>query len=124
MNRTFRRIIGCNIKFPKVFSQECIDIITALLKVRANRRLGILKGGAELIRKHSWFSRFRWEILRKKEMKAPFKLKVRGYDDISNFTSPGEEQNTLYKFNASDYDMMILVTLHRPEKNRIRCISS
>merc|ERR1719193_2228548 len=105
MNRTFRRIIGCTIKFPRVFSKQCIDIITGLLNVRSNRRLGIVRGGAELIRKHPWFSRFRWEMLRKKEMKAPFKCKVRGFDDISNFTAPGEEHNTLYKFNASDYDM-------------------
>jgi len=105
MNRTFRRIISCNIKFPKVFSKECIDIITGFLKVRSNRRLGIVRGGAELIRKHPWFSRFRWEMLRKKEMEAPFKCKVRGFDDMSNFTAPGEEHDTLYKFDASDYDM-------------------
>jgi len=105
MNDTFRRIIGGKIRFPKVFSPACKDIIVRLLQLRPNRRLGVLKGGSKLIRQHPWFRRFQWEQLRKKKMEVPIKSKVKGFDDLSNFTEPGDEVNQTYKFKSSDYDM-------------------
>jgi len=105
MSRTFRRIIGRNIRFTKLFSTECRNIVTDLLNVRPFLRLGAIKGGAELIRKHQWFSRFRWEQLREKVMVAPLKTCVRGFDDISNFTAPGKELDISYKFVPSDFNM-------------------
>jgi len=106
MNGTFRRIMACKFGFPKVFSPECKDIITRLLKVRPTGRLGVLKGGSKLIRQHPWFRRFRWDLLRKKEMEVPIKSTVKGFDDISNFTAPEKEKaHKSYKFKPSDYDM-------------------
>jgi len=52
MNGTFRRIMTGRIRFPKVFSPECKDIIRRLIKVRPTARLGMLNGGSKLIRQH------------------------------------------------------------------------
>lgn len=105
MNGTFRRIMAGIIRFPKVFSPECKDIITRLLHVRPTRRLGVLKGGHKLIKKHPWFWRFKWDRLKKKEMAVPIKSKVKGFDDLDNFSAPEEEEDRSYKFKPSDFDM-------------------
>jgi len=105
MNGTFRQIISGKVKFPKVFSPECKDIIRKLLQVRPTRRLGILKGGPKLIWKHRWFSQFRWGLLRTKKMKVPIKSKVDGFDDLSNFAESEGKTNEKYKFEPSEHDM-------------------
>jgi len=97
--------MACRIRFPRVFSPECKDIIRRLLKLRPTTRLGMLNGGSKLIRQHPWFERFQWELLRKKELEVPIKTTVKGFDDISNFEQYEEDAPEGYKFKSSDHDM-------------------
>jgi len=84
---TYRKIIQGKFKFPKYFSVDARDIIARLLRTKPTKRLAVLKGGADNIRKHIWYSqvKFQWDDLREGQLKPPFKPKVKSIDDISNF---------------------------------------
>jgi len=62
------------------------------LRNKPTKRLGILKGGADNIRKHAWFSTFEWDKLCDGSMKAPIVNKVRNNQDLSNFANSEEDQ--------------------------------
>lgn len=82
---TYRKIIKGRIKFPRYFSVEAKDLIKNLLRSKATRRLGVIAGGAENIRKHPWYNDFSWDELRGGKTPAPIKPKVKDPSDISNF---------------------------------------
>jgi len=105
MNGTFKRIMSCKLRFPKVFSFQCKKIVTNLLQLRPTKRLGVLKGGPALVRKHRWFKGFQWESLKVKKLVAPIKPTVKAFDDLRNFDVEEEDFNENYKFKLSDVDM-------------------
>jgi len=82
---TYRRIIKGKVKWVRTFSPEVRDLIQAFLRVRPIKRLGIRRGGVELIRKSPFFEGFDWKALQKQQMTAPIKNKVRDITDMSNF---------------------------------------
>jgi len=82
---TYRKIIQGKFKFPKYFSSDVRDLIARLLRTRPTKRLAVMKGGADNIRNHVWYSGFNWASLKSGETKAPWKPEVKSVDDISNF---------------------------------------
>jgi len=46
------------------------------LQKKPSQRLGVINGGAKLIKKHAWFSNFDWDAFIAEEMTVPFKPKV------------------------------------------------
>jgi len=82
---TYRRIIKGKVKWVRTFSPEVRDLIQAFLRVRPVKRLGIRRGGVDLIRKCPFFDGFDWKALQKQEMRAPILNKVRDIKDMSNF---------------------------------------
>lgn len=101
---TYRKIISCKFKFPKYLSPTSKDIITRLLKPRPTKRLGVLKGGAKLLREHMWFSNFAWEKLVDGSMTPPIQPSVKSPDDISNFEKFEQEEEE-FKFDVNRVDM-------------------
>ena len=92
---TYRKIIQGKFKFPRYLSPESKDLISKFLKSKPTKRLGIIKGGAELIRQHPWFKEFNWHSLRAGEMKAPIRPKVKSPSDLSNFDHFQEKDEDL-----------------------------
>lgn len=90
---TYKKIIKCRIKFPRYFSQEAKELIKGLLRSKPVKRLGVLRGGARNIRKHTWFSDFSWENLVSFKARPPIIPKVRGPDDIRNFDQVEEDDD-------------------------------
>lgn len=83
---TYRKIIQGKFKFPKYFSSDVRDLIARLLRTRPTKRLAVMKGGADNIRNHVWYSNgFDWASLKSGDMKAPWKPEVKSVSDISNF---------------------------------------
>jgi len=89
---TYRKIIRGRVKFPRYFTPEARDLIRGLLRNKPTKRLGILKGGAQNIRKHGWFYGFNWDKLYKGTLTAPIINKVRNNKDLSNFVNSEEDQ--------------------------------
>jgi len=82
---TYRKIIQGKFKFPKYFSADVRDLVARLLRTRPTKRLAVMKGGADNLRNHVWYSGFDWERLKSGESPAPWKPEVKSVDDISNF---------------------------------------
>lgn len=83
--RTYANIIAGHINFPAHISLAARNLIGKLLHRRPSRRLGVTKGGAELIKTHVWFKDLRWGQLISKKMKAPYVPQIGNKFDLSNF---------------------------------------
>jgi len=101
---TYKKIIKCRIKFPRYFSQESKELIKGLLRSKPVKRLGVLRGGAKNIRKHTWYSDFSWEQLNAFKMRPPIIPKVKGPDDIRNFDQCEDDDDEDAKSVAPEDD--------------------
>ena len=63
-------------------------------------RLGYLKGGAEDVISHAWFSHFDWDALVNGVMDAPWKPQLKTADDTSYFDPEG--MNECMSMQASE----------------------
>merc|ERR1712228_98378 len=98
---TYRKIIQGKFKFPRYLSAQSKDLISKFLKPKATKRLGVIKGGATLIRQHPWFKDFRWTELKEQSLKPPIRNKVKNSKDLSNFDLFQEKDDDLsYKGDA------------------------
>jgi hypothetical protein len=70
-----------------LYSKEAQDLITHLLEPKAPKRLGVVKGGADLIKHHPFFKGFDWHALITKKMTAPIPRPVASNEDTQNFDS-------------------------------------
>jgi len=92
---TYRKIIQGKFKFPRYLSAQSKDLISKFLKPKATKRLGVIKGGADLIRQHPWFKDFSWNSLKQQLLKPPIKNKVKSHKDLSNFDHFQEKNEDL-----------------------------
>lgn len=84
---TYKKIIKGRVKWFRHFSPEIRLLIQAFLRVRPIKRIGMQRGGIDLIREHQFFHGFNWNMLQKGEMKAPIRNKVKDIRDMSNFVN-------------------------------------
>jgi len=82
---TYRKIIQGKFKFPRYLSAQSKDLISKFLKPKSTKRLGVIKGGADVIRAHPWYKDFDWKGLQQQTLKPPIKNKVKSAKDLSNF---------------------------------------
>lgn len=101
---TYRKIIKGKIKFPRYFSPEIKDLIKGLLRSKPVKRLGIVRGGPDMIRKHPWYhtTKFNWRALQAFKMKAPIKVKVRSAADLGNFEHIAMEKDDATPVDPKD----------------------
>eukprot|EP00823_Brevimastigomonas_motovehiculus_P005177 TRINITY_DN364_c1_g6_i1.p1 TRINITY_DN364_c1_g6~~TRINITY_DN364_c1_g6_i1.p1 ORF type:complete len:778 (-),score=258.93 TRINITY_DN364_c1_g6_i1:217-2550(-) len=83
--KTYSKIVQGNVNFPKEFSKEAINLIQRLLQHTPTKRLGVVQGGATLIKQHPWFSGFDWDALLHRKLKAKIIPSIKSFDDTSNF---------------------------------------
>lgn len=83
----FKNIVKCRMEFPEgnFMSAESKDLITRMLTVNPNDRLGSFARADLDIREHKFFEGINWVELGKKNVKVPFKPKVKDPLDGSNF---------------------------------------
>jgi len=64
-----------------------VDLVTKLLSANPAYRLGALQGGCDDIMNHTWFkkTKFDWQGLYNKKIKAPYAPKIKDPLDTSNF---------------------------------------
>lgn len=83
--KTYAKIMHGQVAFPLHFSKSATDLIKKLLHPKATKRLGVLNGGARLVREHPWFSGFDWDQFLARKIPAPIILPVKSSEDLSNF---------------------------------------
>jgi serine/threonine protein kinase len=72
----FQAIVFCRYKFPDVddvmISEDSKDLIRRILVIDQHRRLGSLAGGEKDIFRAAWFDEIKFDMLRRKEIPAPW----------------------------------------------------
>ena len=89
----YQKILKGKIKFPSGFDSNAKSLIKHLLDADLTKRYGNLKNGVKDITEHRFFKNFDWEKLLKKELPPPYIPKVKGNNDISNFSSYPDSDN-------------------------------
>jgi len=88
VTQTYKKILKSHVKFPRFFSKNAKTLILQLLRKKATRRLGVVKGGAQRIREHPFFTEapeWSWESLQDQELTPPIIPKLEDEFDIQNF---------------------------------------
>ena len=84
LNIMYEKILHAPIPLPKYLSKEARSIFLSLLERDPDKRLGSSSKDAEEIKKHEFFKDIDWKKLLKKQLKPPFKPKVKNATDTSN----------------------------------------
>lgn len=93
VNKIYGKILVGTVPYPKFFSDEAKSIVGGLLQLRPTKRLGVIAGGAGLIKEHPWFSDFNWDHFLRMKLKAPLVKPVKDRYDITNFDEYPEEDD-------------------------------
>jgi len=80
----YQKILSGKIVFP-LFDKDAKVLVKKLLTADLGKRFGNLKNGVEDIKQCKWFKDLRWDKLLDKEIQPPYKPKVKGEADTSNF---------------------------------------
>jgi len=99
--KMYARIAKGRFKCPSHLTKHAREIIKDFLQVMPTRRLGVIKGGAKLIKKHKWFQGFQWDSLIKRQLSAPITPQVRNPFDTSNF-DPVEDADPVEEYDGRD----------------------
>jgi len=102
--KMYDRIVRGNLRFPSSFSSEAKDLITRFLTHKPTSRLGVIKGGANLIKKHPYFDGMNWEELGNKKLPAPHIPKIKNPTDVSNFQCNEKFKVIPYKDDGTNWD--------------------
>ncbi len=89
----YSKILAGKVSFPPHFTPAEQDLVASLLQTKPTRRLGVMLGGAELIKKHPWFEKMDWNALLQKKLQPPIPVYIKSKFDMSNFDSYPEEEN-------------------------------
>jgi len=93
--KTYAKIMQGNITFPSHFSKEAVSLVKKLLHPKAFKRLGVVKGGAKLVKKHPWFKDLDWDALYRKELIGPIIPTIKDEYDLGNFDEYPEEEEVI-----------------------------
>lgn len=114
--KTYRRIVSdAPLEFPSHFSDEARSLLKKLLHKKPTRRLGVIKGGASLVKKHRWFDALGasaggsrsggWAQLTAKKIEAPWKPPISSNEDLKNFDEVDEsEEVEPYSDDGTNWD--------------------
>jgi len=100
--KIYDRILDGDLTFPHHFSAEAKSIVSALLELKPTKRLGVLNGGAQLIKEHPWFRGFDWDKFIHKQLRAPIPTNIKNKYDLSNFDDYGPADQ-LEEYDSRDY---------------------
>lgn len=86
VNEMYNKIQHGVLRFPPFLSEHCKSLIVGLLNRDPKKRLGSTQD-VEDIKSHPFFSQINFDQMMAKKIDVPYKPKVKGNDDSSNFDS-------------------------------------
>ena len=98
----YQNILKGKIKFPRNFPRDAKSLVKHLLVADLTKRYGNLKGGANDIKEHRWFSGFDWKALQAKKMQPPYIPEVKSEGDTTNFTQYPDSPELPKPIKSSD----------------------
>ncbi|CAL8070559.1 unnamed protein product [Calicophoron daubneyi] len=83
--KTLKGIDALGLAQNKYISLKALHFIRRLCRFNPSERLGVGKHGIQEIRSHKYFQGFDWAAIAKQTLPTPFKVKLNGPLDYSNF---------------------------------------
>jgi protein kinase A len=103
--KTYKKILAGVVMYPPYVSPAAQDLMQQLLHAKATKRLGVVRGGASLIKQHRWFqdAKFSFHHLVAFKLSAPYIPTIKDETDVSNFDDypEGEDPVTPYQDDGS-----------------------
>ena len=96
---SYRRIIKCQVKMPRGFSDGAKELMAKLLVPDPKKRYGCLKNGPADIKNLAWFRGHDWKGMEEKKLKAPHVPAIKSATDDSNFDDFEDEAILQYTQN-------------------------
>jgi serine/threonine protein kinase len=85
-NKTiFEKILTDKAEIPEYVNAQARDLIERLLVVDSTKRLGCMKGEADDIKKHAWFTGINWTDLLQRKEQGPLNPGISKDGDTHNF---------------------------------------
>lgn len=101
----YQKILAGRLEFPRHFETHARDLVRKLLTADRTKRLGILKGGAEDVKKHKWNRGVNWHDVFNKRLEAFFVPEVRAPDDTSQYDEYPDSDETQTPLLAKEKDL-------------------
>ena len=73
------------VRYPSYIEEQAKDLISKLLEIDPNKRLGCEENGWEDVKKHPFFNGVDWDEAKEKKLKPPFIPQVANEEDIKYF---------------------------------------
>jgi len=105
MVKLYERITDGVYTCPPSFSPEAVTFIDALLQTKSTQRLGVIKGEAQNVYSHAWFTGFDFAAMRERTLRAPIIPYIEDGKDLSNFNkfdAPPVDPRTQLAYNNED----------------------
>ncbi|CAM9730298.1 unnamed protein product [Phaeothamnion confervicola] len=83
--KVYQQVLAGKLGFPRFIDKSAKSLIKKVLVADLTKRYGCLKGGAEDIKQHKWFSGFEFEKLVARQLPTPIVPAVTGAADTSQF---------------------------------------
>ncbi len=83
----YKRIIEGNVRYPKEIERDVEHLIRGCLAADLSKRYGNTVEGRDAIFRHPWFAEVEWELLRAKQIPAPYIPDLKGAGDTSQYVN-------------------------------------
>lgn len=97
-------ILHCNYKIPPEVTQNSKSLISALLQLNVENRLGGYEADFKLVKSHEYFQEIDWNFVESKNLKPPFVPSLKGAFDVSHFD---EKHTKDFKDSGVNFKMFI-----------------
>jgi len=102
--KTYEKIMKGQVTYPAHFSKDARSLISKLLEHQPTKRLGVVNGGAKLIKSEPWFKGFDWDGLYKKKLKPEIIPSIKSQEDTGNFEACEAPHIDQYQDDGSNWD--------------------
>lgn len=89
--KLYDNILHADVRFAPSFDALARDLVLRLTDKNPALRLGVLAGGIEDIKRHPWFQDVDWDRLLALQVRPPYRPRLAGAGDCSNFDCYPEE---------------------------------
>uniref|UniRef100_A0AAF5DKF9 Protein kinase C n=2 Tax=Strongyloides stercoralis TaxID=6248 RepID=A0AAF5DKF9_STRER len=107
----FTAITEHSVSYPKCMSRESVSMCKALLQKSPEKRLGSCENETNEIKDHAFFRRIDWLKIENRQVQPPYKPKLKGPEDVSNF----DTEFTHEKPKLTPVDRLFLMNLDQTE---------
>ncbi|KAG5187097.1 camp-dependent protein kinase catalytic subunit 1 [Tribonema minus] len=102
--KVYQQVLAGKLVFPRFVDRNAKSLVKKLLTADLTKRYGCLKGGAEDIKTHKWFTDFEFDLLVARKLLPPIVPQVSGSADTSQFDPypDSEEPAPVPEFGGCD----------------------